>query len=242
MDPTLATVLAATIGGIATVVAAWLAHRQKAADARLSRIEVRIDALSAKIDLLLQGPREPFVRIGNLNIPQPALELHVGWVDAVTTTFGAPSLSAVAPSKVAAIFETVRHPEALVNAVLRGAVVIKDLILMRDWLKQLAGRPGYAARLEIVNTTDVSLNLDIPKGQVFENAARHLPVQNLATAEAMVVTCKPRELLRVDIPAYCMNSKLKAPQGSDGRITPLKICFSFRDQKGLWREIETRAT
>ena len=66
MDPTLATILAATIGGIATVVAAWLARRQKTADARLSRIEIRLDALSAKIDLLLQGPREPFVRIGNL--------------------------------------------------------------------------------------------------------------------------------------------------------------------------------
>jgi hypothetical protein len=242
MDPTLATILAATIGGIATIVAAWLAHRQKTADARLSRIEVRLDALSEKIDLLLQGPREPFVRIGNLNIPQPALELHVGWVDAVTTTFGVPSLSAVAPSKVAAIFETIKHPEALVNAVLRGAVVIKNLTLMRDWLKGLVGRPGYAARIEIVNNTNASLDLDIPKGQVFENAARHLPVQNLAIAEAIVVTCKPRELLRVDIPAYCLNSKLKAPQGSDGRITPLKVCFSFTDQEGLWREVKTRAT
>jgi hypothetical protein len=242
MDPTLATILAATIGGIATIVAAWLAHRQKTADARLSLIETRLDTLSEKIDLLLQGPRDPFVIIGNLNIPQPVLELHVGWIDAVTTTVGAPSLSAVAPSKVAAIFETIKQPEALVNAVLRRAVVIKKLTLTRDWLRELAGRPGYVARLEIVNNTNTSLNLDIPKGQVFENAARHLPVQNLAIAEAMVVTCKPRELLSFDIPAYCLNSKLKAPQGSNGRITPLKICFSFTDQKDLWREVANRVT
>jgi hypothetical protein len=241
MDPTLATILAAIIGGIATVVAAWLAHRQKAADARLSRIEVRLDALSAKIDLLLQGPREP-LRIGNLDIPQPALDLRVGWVDAVTTTVEAPSLSAIAPSKVAAIFETITHREALVTAVLQGDVAIQDLTLTRDWLKRIGGpQPAYAARLEIVNNTSTKLKLDIPKGQVFENAVRHLPVQNLAVAEAMVVTCGPHKSQRVDIPAYCLNEKLKNPRGSDGRIAPLKIRFSFTDQENLWREVQARA-
>ncbi|HWM90466.1 MAG TPA: hypothetical protein VN493_06830 [Thermoanaerobaculia bacterium] len=241
MDPTLATILAAIIGGVATVVAAWLAHRQKAADARLSRIEVRLDALSAKIDLLLQGPREPFVRIGNLDIPQPALDLRVGWVDVVTTTVEAPSLSAITPSKVAVIFETITHREALVNAVLRGDVAIQALTLTRDWLKRIGGpQPAYAARLEIVNNTGTKLKLEIPKGQVFENAVRHLPVQNLAVAEATVVTCGPHEFQRVDIPAYCLNEKLKNPRGSDGRIAPLKIRFSFTDQESLWREVQAR--
>lgn len=40
MDPTLATIIAAAIGGVATVVAAWLAHRQKAAAKQLDSASV----------------------------------------------------------------------------------------------------------------------------------------------------------------------------------------------------------
>jgi hypothetical protein len=213
-----------------------LTERTQATDTRLSRIEERLDIISMKLDALLHSPREPFIRIGTLNIPQPALDLRVGWVAAVVTTVGAPSLSAAAPSKVAAIFETITQPEALVNAVLQGAVMIQEITLERNPKR----KGDYTAKLRVANNTSARLEMEIPKGQVFENAARYLNIQNLVAVKDMTITCEPHEAKIIDVPAYCLNHLLKQPLRYHGRITPLKICFDFTDQPSLWNSIEDR--
>jgi hypothetical protein len=220
-----------------------LTEKTQAADARFSRIEERLEIISMKLDMLLHGRRELYIRLGTLNIPRPALDLHIGWVDAVMDTIRAASLSVADPSKAAAIFEPIMEPEALVNAVLRGAAVIQGITLTRSRFTEIGRRrPAYAIQLQLINNTQAPLSVIIVKGQVFENAARHRPLQNLVAAEAVTVTCEASESKIIDLPAYCLNRDLDRPEGREGRITPLKICFSFADQISLYRAVKARVT
>jgi hypothetical protein len=229
------------IVGLILLALGFRTIKDQVADARLSRIEGRLEGLSAKIDLLLHGPREPYIKIGSLNIHPPALDLRIGWIDAVTDTVGAASLSVADPSKIAAVFEPITQPEALVDSVLRGSAAIQRITLARSRLTEIGRRrPAYAIQIKVVNNTSTPLRIIIPRGQVFENAARHRPLQNLVAAEAMTVTCEPNESQILNMPAYCLNRHLDRPEGRDGRITPLKICFALEDQISLYRAVKAR--
>jgi type II secretory pathway pseudopilin PulG len=199
-----------------------------------ARLETRLDAIAANVELLLATGR-PIV-IGEIYLPAPAPDKKIGGAGAVKDTVKAGSLSEVSPTVASALFTNIKEPTALVNAALDGRVTILKLSL-DTVASESVGKPHHFARLEMANATEGDLVLEIPKGQVFENASRSEKIQNLVVAEAIKVTCLGRSRQSVVVPAYCLNQHLGPPHGLDGNITPLKVKFSFNSQESVWMRV-----
>ncbi len=199
------------------------------------RLEARLDAIAANVELLLTTGARPIV-IGEIYLPAPAPDKKIGGAGAVKDTVKVASISEVSPTVASALFTNIDEPTALVNAALDGRVTILKLSL--DTVQSASpGKPHHFARLELANATDGYLVLEIPKGQVFENAYRSEKIQNLVVAEAIKVTCPGRSRQSVVVPAYCLNQDLGPPRGLDGNITPLKVKFSFNSQESVWMRV-----
>jgi hypothetical protein len=214
-----------------------LSTRMGQLEALLPAAMSQLDLLSRKLDLLMLAVGSKRVEIGNLDLPRPSPEQRVGWVDAMTETASAPSISDLDTVKIEKMFEVIVEPSALVNAVLDGRATIKRIVLDSAPVKGLS-RGDHQVLIEILNETSSDLLVNIPRGQVFENADRSHRVQNLAMSTASKIRCKYGKITIAKLPAYCLNLDKDLPSGQLGNITPLKVKFAFADQQQLWDRIK----
>jgi hypothetical protein len=202
-----------------------------------ARLHGRLDAIAASVELLLTSSGARPIVIGEIHLPSAIPDKKIGGVGAVKDTVKAASISEVEPTVASALFSNISEPSALVNAALDGRVIIKKLALGTRSTTSTS-RPHHFAQLELSNTTDGDLILEVPKGQVFENAVRSERIQNLVVAQAVTLTCPGRSIQSVTIPAYCLNQHLGPPRGLEGNITPLKVKFSFNSQESVWTRVQ----
>lgn len=191
-------------------------------------------------DLLQEIRRRPAYYIGNLSLPAPAPEQKLGWRAAIIDTQGAKSLNDIEAEAASAVFEPVAAPVALVNRLLSGNVrleLVRFVTLVPNGPKE-SGEPRYSVELRIRNLTPQALQIEIPRGQVFENLEPHSGFQNLVAAERKVLRLQPNAATDIQVLGFCLNQRLRAPNGQSGNITHLKIRSEFEDQFALWRETQ----
>jgi len=207
-----------------------------------ARLQNRLDAIAANVELLLATMAPPRVIMQELHIPPPAPDRNIGWLGVIIDTLQKESVAELQPAALTAIFTAINESTALVTAALDGRVAIDRIILGTNEGAGNSYRPDHFAKMEFRNATSETLSLKIPKGQVFENAARHQRVQNLVVSESVTVTCPPGSSHSLVIPAYCLNKDLSAPAGLAGNITPLKVKFTFNSQDSVWMRVHEART
>lgn len=209
---------------------------------RFSIIERRINEQSEKLDkILLVIESRKTLSLGDITLPEPNTDKHVGWHIVIKKTLNVDSLDNTDEKILNSVFSPILEPEALVNLVLNGKIEIKAIVLDKRSNNVVSDtKTDYEIAIDLKNIFSEKISALIPKGQVFENKDSESGFQNVVNAEEQIVNIEQGEHKIIYLPAYCLNQDLKSPEKNYGNITPLKVNFEFSEQNMVWNEIKNK--
>jgi hypothetical protein len=84
--------------------------------------------------------------------------------------------------------------------------------------------PGYAftVTMTLTNPTNAEQIVNIPRGTILEPGKSYLASQSAVIAKDYIFRLNPKETRSVLLEAECWNQHLAPPQGTPGKLTPLK--------------------
>jgi hypothetical protein len=100
-------------------------------------------------------------------------------------------------------------------------------------LEALGERTSFGILLQI--EVNIDPEIEIEEGSIFEQTSVN-NVQTLATARSQRMTVDPGRFTALALPAWCLNSSLKAPSGQQVRPTPLVLINRGESQDEVWAE------